>query len=44
VLLTSGFTEELIRAEAGSEPPPVLRKPYGTTELAAALLKALKPR
>jgi PAS domain S-box-containing protein len=42
VLLTSGFTEELIRAEAGADPPPVLRKPYGSAELAAAVLKLLK--
>jgi PAS domain S-box-containing protein len=43
VLLTSGFTEELIRAEAGSDSPPVLRKPYGRAELATAVQKALNP-
>jgi PAS domain S-box-containing protein len=43
VLLTSGFTEELIRSEAGSDPPPVLRKPYATADLAAALLRLLEP-
>jgi PAS domain S-box-containing protein len=42
VLLTSGFTEELVRTEAGSDPPPVLRKPYSTGDLAAAFQKLLK--
>ncbi len=42
VLLTSGFTEELIRTEAGAEPPPVLRKPYGASELATAVQKLVK--
>jgi signal transduction histidine kinase len=37
VLLTSGFTPELIRRDDSDEPPPVLRKPYGLTEMAQAI-------
>jgi PAS domain S-box-containing protein len=44
ILLTSGFTEELVQADAGSNPPPVLRKPYGSAALAAAIGKLLNQR
>ena len=43
VLLTSGFTEELARQGATDAPNfPLLRKPYGKSELLEALRKVLE--
>jgi PAS domain S-box-containing protein len=42
VLLTSGFTEELLAVSAGAGPKPrLLRKPYATVELAEAIARTL---
>lgn len=42
-LLTSGYSEEFIEGSDSSTLPPILQKPYGLADLAAALKRALSP-